>query len=145
VFVDEAGVQLLPSVAHTYAPRGATPLLRVEATRQHLSLMRGVTSSGQLLTAVQERAFHGADVVRFLQHLERQIGGRLLVVWDGAPIHRSRVVTEFLATEVGAEIELLPLPSYASDCNPDEGVWGWLKRELANLNAPNLTALRPHV
>lgn len=145
MFVDEAGFQLLPSVVRTYAPRGETPVLREEATRAHLSVMSGVTPAGKLVTAMQETAFKGPDVVRFLKHLERQLGGQLLVVWDGASIHRSRPVTEFLATELGAGIELLPLPAYAPDCNPDEGVWGWAKRELANLSVPNLAALRPEV
>jgi transposase len=120
-------------------------VLREEATRKHLSVISGVTSAGKLVTALQETAFQGPAVVRFLQRLERQLGGRLLVVWDGAPIHRSRVVTEFLASEAGAGIELLPLPSYAPDCNPDEGVWGWMKRELANQSTPNLAVLRPQV
>jgi hypothetical protein len=39
----------------------------------------------------QERAFKGEDVVRFLKHLMRQIRGKLLVIWDGAPIHHGRV------------------------------------------------------
>jgi transposase len=145
VFVDEAGFQLLPSVVRTYAPRGETPVLQEEATREHLSVISGVTPTGKLFTTLQERAFKGPDVVQFLKHLERQLGGQLLVVWDGAPIHRSRPVTEFLRTERGAGIELLPLPGYAPDCNPDEGVWGWAKREMANQSVPNLTALRPEV
>ena len=51
---------------------------------------------------VQAEAFRGPRVVRFLQHLLRPIGGKLLVIWDGAPIHRCKVVKQFLA-EGGAE------------------------------------------
>lgn len=51
---------------------------------------------------VQAEAFRGPRVVRFLQHLLRHIGGKLLVIWDGAPIHRCKVVKQFLA-EGGAE------------------------------------------
>lgn len=143
VFVDEAGFQLSPAVERTYAPRGETPVLREAATRQHLSVLSGVTPAGQLFTQIQETSVKGPDVVRFLQHLERQLGCQLLVVWDGAAIHRGKVVQEFLGTAAGAGIELASLPAYAPDCNPDEGVWGWAKRELANLNAPDLAALRP--
>lgn len=145
MFVDEAGFQLLPTVVCTYAPRGVTPVLQEETTRAHLSVISGVTPNGKLFTAIQETAFKGPAVVRFLQHLKRQLGGPLLVVWDGAPIHRSRVVTEFLTTDQGAGIELLPLPGYAPDCNPDEGVWGWTKRALGNLSVPNLATLRPEL
>jgi hypothetical protein len=35
-------------------------------------------------------------VVRFLRHLLRHIPGPLLVILDGAPIHRGRAVKDFL-------------------------------------------------
>ena len=35
----------------------------------------------------QDRAFKGPDVVRFLEHALRQIGGKLIIIWDGSPIH----------------------------------------------------------
>ena len=41
----------------------------------------------------QERAFKGEDVVRFLKHLMRQIPGKLLLIWDGSPIHRGGAVS----------------------------------------------------
>jgi hypothetical protein len=31
-------------------------------------------------------------VVRFLQVLLREISDKLLVIWDGAPIHRAKVL-----------------------------------------------------
>ena len=36
------------------------------------------------------------QVIEFLEHLQRHIGGKLLVIWDGAPIHRSRLVQDYL-------------------------------------------------
>ena len=37
-------------------------------------------------------------MVRFLKHyLMRQIPGKLLVIWEGSPIHRSQAVKDFLA------------------------------------------------
>ncbi len=45
----------------------------------------------------KEGALKGPDVIRFLRHLLRKIPGKLLVVWDGSPIHRSKAVKEFLA------------------------------------------------
>jgi hypothetical protein len=51
---------------------------------------------GGLLMVEQERAFKGEDVVRFLEHLLRKISGKVLVIWDGSPIHRSKAVKKFL-------------------------------------------------
>jgi len=49
VWVDESGFYLLPSVVRTYAPRGETPVLRAPLTRDHLSVISGVTAGGRLL------------------------------------------------------------------------------------------------
>jgi len=92
---------------------------------------------------VQDKAFCGAQVVRFLRHLLRHIPGKLLVIWDGASIHRSKVIQAFLA-EGGAErLWLEQLPSYAPDLNPVEGIWRYLKRvRLRNVCCRTLDELR---
>ncbi len=50
--------------------------------------MSAITLEGKLYMIEQERAFKGEEAVRFLKHLMRQIAGKVLVVWDGSPIHR---------------------------------------------------------
>lgn len=82
-------------MVRTYAPVGQTPILRDHLSRDHLSVMSGITLEGKLLMIEQERAFNGEDVIRFLRHALRQIPGKLLIVWDGSPIHRAKVVKEF--------------------------------------------------
>lgn len=47
VWVDESGFSLLPGVVRTYAPRGQTPVLRVPLTRDHLSVISGITDQGR--------------------------------------------------------------------------------------------------
>jgi hypothetical protein len=97
VFADQSGFYLLPAVVRTYAPVGQTPILREHMSRDHLSAMSGITLEGNLYMTFQERAFKGEDVVRFLKHLMRQVPGKLLVIWDGSPIHRSKAVKKFLS------------------------------------------------
>ena len=76
----------------------------------------------------------GPDVVGFLQHLLRQVPGQLLVVWDGSPIHRAQVVKDFLAQGAAKRLRLEPLPAYAPELNPAEGLWHTLERvELRNV------------
>jgi transposase len=96
--------------------------------------MSAITLEGKLYMIEQDRAFKGEDAVRFLKHLMRQIEGKLLVVWDGSPIHRSRAVKDFLASEASSRLQLEQLPCYAPELNPDEGIWKHLKYvELKNL------------
>ncbi len=118
----------------TYAPRGKTPILRVKLTHDHLSAMGGITPEGRLFMQTQDHSYKGPDVVRFLQLLTREIPGKLLVIWDGAPIHRCQAVKDFLSSGGAKRIHLERLPAYAPELNPQEGVWNLLKRvELKNV------------
>jgi transposase len=145
VWVDESGFYLLPGCVRTYAPRGQTPVLRVRLTRDHLSAIGGVTPDGKLLLqAVADRALRSPDVVRFLKHLLAHLPGKLLVIWDGAPIHHGQPVKAFLAGAAAGRLHLEQLPGYAPDLNPlDQGVWQHLKHvELANVCCTDLRHLR---
>lgn len=143
VWVDESGFYLLPALVRTYAPRGQTPILRVPLSRDHVSAISGITMEGTLLLMAQAHAYCSKDVVGFLKHLLQHIPGLLLVIWDGAPIHRGKPVKEFLASGGAERIRLEPLPGYAPDLNPDEGIWNYLKRvELRNVRCSNMGELR---
>lgn len=91
---------------------------------------------------VQDRAYKAPDVVIFLEHLLCHIPGKLLVIWDGAPIHRSKVIKQFLAEGAASRLHLERLPPYAPDLNPGEGAWRYLKYvELPNRSCLHLDEL----
>jgi transposase len=141
VFVDESGFYLLPGVVKTYAPRARAPVLDEWQTRDHLSVMGGVTPRGKVYTLVRPTSLNGLHTIEFLLHLGRLAGDRLLVVWDGSPIHRRAEVSAFVAEARGA-IAVERLPSYAPDLNPVEWLWRHLKEvELRNLTCRDLEQL----
>jgi transposase len=143
VFCDQSGFYLLPAAVRTYAAVGQTPTLKEHLSRDHLSAISAITLEGKLYMTEQERAFKGEDVVRFLKHLMRQIEGKLLVIWDGSPIHRGGAVKDFLASGAASRVRLEQLPGYAPDLNPDEGIWKHLKYvELKNLCCHSLAELK---
>jgi len=45
-----------------------------------------------------------------------------MVIWDGAPIHRSKLVTQYVASTEG-RITIERLPAYAPELNPAEYIW----------------------
>jgi transposase len=143
VFVDEAGFYLLPGVVKTYGPEGQTPVLHEWQTRDHLSVMGGVTPGGAVYVLVRSESLNGLHTVAFLKHLVRHAGGRLLVIWDGSPIHRRAAVKEFLAGRGGRGVHVERLPGYAPDLNPwDQGGWQHLKHvEMRNLVCLDLEEL----
>ena len=141
VFVDEAGFYLLPGLVRTYAPEGLTPVVYEWQTRDHLSVMGGVTPAGKVYTLARQESLNGLHSVEFLAHLLRVAGRRLLVIWDGSPIHRRAAVKEFVAG-TGGKVWLEALPGYAPDLNPAEGLWQQLKHvEMRNLTCRDLEEL----
>src|SRR5258706_1034 len=142
VWVDQSGFYRLPLAVRTWAPCGQTPLLRVPLTHDHLAAISGITADGRLFMQTQERAYHSPDVVRFLRVLLRKIRGKLLVIWDGSPIHRGQPIKDFLRRGGARRLDLEQLPGYAPELNPDEGIWNYLKRvELGNLCCRDLREL----
>ena len=103
-------------------------MLRTPGTRDHRSVIGGVTGAGRLFTHIQEEAVTGERVVAVLRQLLRQIRGKVLVVWDGATIPRGQAVNDFLAQGAAARVHRERLPAYAPELNPAEGVWNMLKR-----------------
>jgi transposase len=143
VFADESGFYLLPGKVKTYGPKGRTPVLDNWLTRDHLSVMAGVTPAGKVYTLVRPESLSSTHSVVFLEHLLRQTGTRLLVIWDGSPIHRWKAVREWLASGGARRVHLELLPGYAPDLNPlDAGVWHHLKHvEMRNLSCMDLEEL----
>jgi transposase len=142
VFVDEAGFYLLPGRVRTYAPEGHPPVLPEWETRDHLSVMGGVTPAGKIYVLVRRESLNGLHTIEFLRHLIRHLGPRLLVIWDGSPIHRRAEVRAFLETAGGRGVRVERLPPYAPDLNPIEWAWQHLKHvELRDLTFLDLEDL----
>jgi len=140
-FTDEAGFYLLPSVVRTWALVGETPVLAVPTKYEHLSVASAVTTGGALVTQVEESSFDGVRIVSFLERLLREIPGKITLLWDGARIHSSQVVKDFLSSGAAKRLHLIRLPAYSLELNPDEGVWHWLTRCLGNVCSQNLSDL----
>jgi len=143
VFEDESGFYLLPGLVRTYAPEAHTPVIREKHTRDHLSVMGGMTPQGKVYTLVRRKPLNGLHCIEFFKHLRAVTGSRILVVWDGSPIHRRLAVKEFVERSKG-KVLVEQLPGYAPDLNPwDEGGWHHLKNvEMRNRVTHDLEELQ---
>ena len=70
---------------------------------------------------MQEHSYRGEHVVEFLRMRLRKIPGKLLVIWDGSPIHRGQVVKGFLSHGAAKRLHLERLPGSAPELNPTSG------------------------
>ncbi len=122
---------------------GQTPILREWCTRDHLSAIGAISPEGKLYISSQDHPINSHDVVGFLEHLLREVPGRVVLIWDGAPIHRSRVIRDFLVNGAAQRLHLERLPAYAPELNPGEGLWQQLKGvELRNVCCFNIAQLQ---
>jgi transposase len=143
VFEDESGVSLLPSVRATWAPRGHTPVLRHHFVWKRLSLAGALAyepdgSDAHLFFELRPGAYNDETLIEFLSVLNDIEQRPVLLIWDGLPSHRSRRMSDWIATQ-RHWLSVEPLPGYAPDLNPIENVWGNLKsQELANLCADTI-------
>jgi hypothetical protein len=118
VFLDESGLSQEPHRVRTWAPRGQTPVLEFDFNWKKLSVVAGITI-WNFYFRFYPSAVKTQQVIDFLGHLQRQLKEKLLIIWDGAMIHRSRQMREYLA-EVEDRIYVASLPAYAPELNPAE-------------------------
>jgi transposase len=125
----------------TWAPRGCTPIIQYHFNWKRVSAVVGLTRTN-FPFRLHDGAIKSAQIVEYLKALRAQLRRKLMIVWDGAAQHRSRVVREYLDSTDGAVQMALP-PGYAPDLNPVEYLWAWLKRHaLANFCPNNLAELK---
>jgi transposase len=121
-FLDEAGFSSEPNLGRTYGLKGATPVVKTTGQRQKVSAISAVSARGGFWSQVYSGMLNAARFVEFLKAFRRGGRGKVLLVVDGHPSHRAKVVAAYVAACRG-ELELHFLPPYAPDLNPDEFVW----------------------
>ena len=132
VFIDESGLSTRPTRVRTWAPRGQTPVLHETFNWKSLSIIGGL-ALWRFYFQMHPGSIKSPQVIEFLRHLQRHIPGKRMILWDGAPIHRSVLVKSFIASTRG-RILIERLPAYAPELNPVEYMWGHLKNhEIGNL------------
>lgn len=143
-FQDESGVSQRPSVRRTWAPKGETPVLIHAFNWATISVCAaiGYRWDGRrcrLYFQTRPGSYDSESLIAFLHDLKRHLRGRkAILVWDGLPSHKSRLMNEYLRCQrrwLVAE----RLPGYAPELNPLESLWGNVKgQELANHCAEDL-------
>jgi DDE superfamily endonuclease len=87
----------------------------------------------------KRKGFTETGCARFLDAAHQQLGGAIVLVWDGLNTHTSRAMRELIAARPW--LTVFQLPAYAPELNPVEPVWSNLKRSLANLTKHNINQL----
>ena len=132
----------------TWAPIGRTPILRQSYRHDRVSVISAVTISavrqwiGMYFRCHRDNV-RGEQVVEFLRYLLRHLHGRVVLLWDGGPIHRKALVRDYLLRN--RRLRVHRFPAYAPELNPDEHVWTNAKATLANSAPDTIDALAQNV
>ena len=142
VFIDESGYKLLPYTNKTWALKGTVPEIVTSGNnRNKLSAISGIAIKGadkketKLFYRIYiDQTIKGIEVMKFLYQVASQIYGDIIFIMDNLSTHKASKVKSYI--KKNQRLQLIYLPPYSPDMNPDEGVWNWSKTKY--LVIPNV-------
>jgi transposase len=137
---DETGLRSDDVRGRGFAPKGETPVIRVRAKREGLSVISSVTNKGQMRWKIFEGAMNADILIDFLRRLIKGASKKVFLILDNLRVHHSKPVKAWLA-EHRDDIEVFYLPSYSPELNPDEMANADIKQAVTT-QAPARTKLQ---
>jgi len=116
---DEMGLRSDHVTGTSYAPVGQTPVVQATGQRFGCNMISAITNKGALAFMVFTGKFQAPVFIEFMRRLLRQVKGRVYLIVDGHPVHRSRQARQFVE-ENAKRLRLIRLPGYCPELNPDE-------------------------
>lgn len=141
MFWDEFGFSFQEQLATTWARRGKRPIFRrVTKERRALSTAVALTLSGKIYKRHFEGSIKSENLIQALEHVQRQLPGNIILIWDRASIHLSKVTKAYLQNQPDILVEELPV--YAPQLNPEEYCHGNVKQRLKNARPTSKEEIR---
>jgi transposase len=126
-FLDEASVRTNHHAGTTWGPVGDTPIVRGTGRRHSVNMISVVNTQGK-----HHFSFVGtidwAAFIDYLKTLLHDVPGKIFLILDGHPAHRSAETKAFVKSTKG-RLSIFYLPSYSPELNPDEWVWKNIKHD----------------
>jgi len=116
---DEMGLRSDHVSGTSFAPMGQTPVTRATGQRFGCNMISAITNRGALAFMVFEGKFQNPVFIEFMKRMLKQIKGKIYLIVDGHPVHRSAAASTFVA-ENAQRLRLIRLPGYCPELNPDE-------------------------
>lgn len=133
---DETGVSNQDQIGRGYAPQGETPVVHKTARQFGASMISAVNNRGLMRFMCYKGALNASLFIGFLKRLVQGSRAKLFLIVDNLRVHHSVKVSRWVA-EHSDKIELVFLPAYAPEHNPDEYLNNDLKQQLRNLPKPD--------
>jgi transposase len=116
---DETGMRNDSQHERGYAPKGKTPVIRLNANRTSTNMISAITNQGKVRFKVFEGSMNVDIMIDFCKRLIKSAKRKVYLIVDNLRVHHARLFKAWLA-EHQDEIEVFYLPSYSPELNPDE-------------------------
>jgi len=116
---DETGLRTDCQHPRGYAPKGKTPVLRLNAKRESLNMISAVTNPGKVRFRLFEGSMNAARLIDFMKRLIKDANRKVILILDNLRVHHSRPVKVWLKDHA-EDIAVRYLPAYSPELNPDE-------------------------
>ena len=143
-FADEAGVRLDSHFGRTWGIEGRTPVVKATGQRCGINVISAISPTGEMRFMLYEGRFTATVFIEFLERLVVGQTRPIYLVLDRHPVHLSKLVSAY-ADNLGERLELVFLPPYSPQLNPDEQVWGHLKARVAKSTPTSRSELTERV
>ncbi len=107
-------------------------------------MISAVSAKGLFRFMVVDTAVTGTVFRDFLKRLVAGMDRKIILVVDGHPSHKSKVVRDYVK-EHASKIELVFLPPYSPELNPDELVWAHVKQRVAKATVSTQDELKAQI
>ena len=138
---DETGLRSDDVRGRGFAPKGETPVIRINSKREGLSVISTVTNKGQMRWNIFDGALNADILIDFLRRLIKGASRKVFLILDNLRVHHSKPVKEWLAKHAD-KIEVFYLPSYSPELNPDEMANADIKQAYHQGSGSHETATR---
>lgn len=127
---DETAVQNVANYVRGYAPKGQTPVVKVQAQKMHINMISAISNQGKLHFLLYSDAINSDRLISFAQSIIKTAAGKkVYLILDNLKVHHSKKVSGWVE-EHEEQIRLFYLPPYSPEYNPDEYLNHDLKRSL---------------
>ena len=115
----------------SFSPKGKTPVIKQSAKRFHSSMISALNNQGKLEWMALKDAMNSEMFLTFLKQMIKYRKRKIILIVDNLKVHHSHIVQDWV--EANKErIELVFLPAYSPQINPDEYLNNGLKQGLAS-------------
>ncbi len=123
---DETGIQNDAYNAKGFAPKGKTPVVRINATKSRVNMISSITNRGKVRFMLYKENMTSQVLIKFMARLIKDADRKVFLILDNLRVHHSKLVKAWLE-ENEEKIAVFYLPSYSPELNPNEYLNGDLK------------------